>query len=175
MIKQLRMNLDELWIGDKVWIISRGETGIFEGLQGARAKIKIGYEHHLFAPDDLSSELKKEEETIDFSWLTEDSSRQRKKQTLSKVPVSIDLHIEILQPDLIQAAPARILDYQLAACRQFIQSAIQKKLVRVTIIHGIGLGVLKQEVEHVLKGFKEVKYCLPVNQDGALEVWLGPL
>lgn len=174
MIKQFSMNLDEVWIGDKVWIISRGEVGIFEGSEGVQAKIKIGFEHHLIAPDDLSLDLKKEEEIIDFSWLKEDKSRQSKKQTLPEVTVSIDLHIEILQPDLVQAPSARILDYQLAACRQFIQSATQKKLVRVTIIHGIGLGVLKQEVEHVLKGFKEVKFCLPVNQDGALEVWLGP-
>lgn len=166
------VSLHDLWIGEKVWVNSLQKEGFFEGVVGGQVKVRVGHNHHLIPPADLALTVPSREQ-LDLSWITSDRPSSPKPQSLKTAfPQLIDLHIEVLNPDLVNAPAARILDYQLTACRQFVLDAIDRRIHRVTIVHGIGLGVLKQEVEHLLAEFRDIKYILPVNQDGALEVWL---
>lgn len=166
------MQVHDLWIGEKVWVKSQQVEGVFEGLTGGQAKIKIGADHFLIDPGDITP-AKPPEEILDLSWLKEQTPGLAKKKTPEQSLSVIDLHIEVLKPELTTATPARILEYQLAACRKFLLQAIAEKRYRITIIHGIGAGVLKLEVEHLLQEFNEIRYIIPTNQEGALEVWLS--
>ena len=98
-------------------------------------------------------------------------TEQDSKPVQSMVPSSIDLHIEVLNPNYLNALPDRIRDIQTSAARRYIQSAINQKLKIITIIHGKGTGILKQEVLNVLGEFEEVQFAIPSNDGGAVEVW----
>ena len=66
----------------------------------------------------------------------------------------------------------RILDYQLEKTRIFIRDAIDRKYPHITIIHGKGQGVLKSEIEHILKDYHQIRFTFSKNGGGAVEVWL---
>ena len=45
-----------------------------------------------------------------------------------------------------------IVQYQLTACRAFVQQSIEKKRKKIVLIHGKGEGVLKGEIRQYLNG-----------------------
>jgi dsDNA-specific endonuclease/ATPase MutS2 len=64
----------------------------------------------------------------------------------------IDLHIEALVDSHRGMSNAEILDRQMRELRQFYQRALGKRIRKLVIIHGVGEGVLKQEVRDFLAG-----------------------
>ncbi len=68
----------------------------------------------------------------------------------------LDLHYEALIQNHTPTPGKSILEFQLEICRQFILESIQRKRPHIRIIHGRGSGVLKKEVEALLKNHPEV-------------------
>ncbi len=58
----------------------------------------------------------------------------------------IDLHIEEIIDDYRRLSNGEILEIQLKKFNQVIQDAIKKKIKRLIVIHGVGKGVLKNEI-----------------------------
>ncbi|HMU04390.1 MAG TPA: Smr/MutS family protein, partial [Saprospiraceae bacterium] len=85
---------------------------------------------------------------------------------------TLDLHLEKLAPHMQNELPARILEFQVQKSEVFIREAISKKYPHITIIHGKGAGVLKEQIEAQLKGFPQVRFTFSKNGGGAVEVWL---
>lgn len=85
-----------------------------------------------------------------------------KKNTKQKgIPKSeqtweIDLHIENLIQDHHYLSNGEIMEIQLRHCRQFIEKARNNKAKKIVIIHGVGKGVLKQEIYAMLQGLSHV-------------------
>jgi hypothetical protein len=164
------MNIDELWIGDTLRVINTGKTGTYEGhdpegVLTLKENGSIFYAHisevEAVDEDMLIREAEKEEiEEIEFT----DPVRSLFFDT------TIDLHIEVLKPDLKHARAEQILNYQLRAAQYYIEKALFLRKHMITIIHGKGEGVLKMEVEHLLKSFEETKSMHSINNGGALEV-----
>ena len=88
----------------------------------------------------------------------------------------IDLHIEALMKNKRGLGNSEILKIQLDALDKFVRNAIVHRLTHLTIIHGIGIGVLRSEVHAYLKTIKEVRrFANEWNGPygfGATEVWL---
>jgi len=171
------MNLNDIWIGDYLKVVSRNAVGRFEGIHpNGHAKIKINDETFMISAHDLEPWKEPEEEQKwDFSELEQD----RKKsgfQPVKSLPKLfdgiIDLHFEKLAPELLQNPPPHILEFQLKKCKEFVELAIQKKASYLRIIHGRGEGKLKAGVEHLLTGFREVNSFYATPDAGALEVRL---
>jgi hypothetical protein len=105
------------------------------------------------------------------------SSFLKQEQKTSKspnLPNSIDLHIEVLAPQMTGMPAGSIIEYQLEACKNFIMASIAANKQHVTIIHGKGQGVLKREVEALLATFgQQARFKIPKNDGGAVEVWLS--
>lgn len=75
--------------------------------------------------------------------------KQARKRTLDEV--EIDLHINELL-DITQGLSNReILEIQMEKVESEMRSAIQSQVNRIVFIHGVGQGVLKQEVSNLLK------------------------
>jgi len=167
------MNLDELWIGDWVKIVNKNVKGKFDGKgPDGQAKIKNGKEIFLVKASDI---IKIPDEQVN-ELHTQDSDINHSSLTLTKA-VSfknvIDLHIEKLDPHMINSLPGRILKVQVEKCMAYIEQAIELNIPIVTIIHGKGTGLLKAEVEHILHmNKKHVRFTFVKNNGGALEVWL---
>lgn len=164
------IDFDELWIGDVVFVKSLHKNGTWEGLnKTGRAKIKINGQIYALELSDLTDALEiteEKEKEIEIEVDEKSSSPWVENQEV------IDLHIENLNHELKNAATQLILIHQLKKCRSFIESAIESNNKQFLIIHGVGAGVLKSEVFHLLQEFDEVQFTFPKHNGGATEVWL---
>ncbi|MEL6986657.1 MAG: Smr/MutS family protein [Bacteroidota bacterium] len=149
------MDLKELWIGDKVYVKSFKANGIWEGLD-ASGKAKVKFKSKVFLIDliEIKEAIEETEELIDI--IIEKNPIQ--KIDPLRFENSIDLHIAKLNPDIEHQLPELILNFQLSACKNYIEKAVSINKSNFTIVHGKGKGVLKQEVLHLLKSFPQYKY-----------------
>ena len=63
-----------------------------------------------------------------------------------------------------------IVQLQLNECYERLQYAMNSKITKVEIVHGIGEGILRNEVHQILKNYK-LRYYLSKN-GGSTEVML---
>lgn len=64
----------------------------------------------------------------------------------------IDLHFEEIAPTNAGLTNTEILYKQLAVFKKFYHDAREKKMRRIVIIHGVGKGVLREEIRIFLQG-----------------------
>lgn len=95
--------------------------------------------------------------------LTEDDFRKVVKAKEKKIPaevspksqqpevVEIDLHIHELIDNSTGLSNKEILSIQMEKVEREMRAAIQSRAKRIVFIHGVGQGVLKQEVSRLLK------------------------
>lgn len=160
------LNINELWIGDLLRQKSTGRVGKYEGQVGHQLKVNINDKSILIKSIDLELYVDNPKEPI----ITFDDDIADIKT--NKVSDEIDLHIDILAPEMANQRKERILDYQMMKAREYISDAIATKKYRILIIHGKGQGVLKAQVQDLIKDFKKVRYTFDKNDGGATEVWL---
>ncbi len=161
------VNVKDLWIGDRLFVSSKKKVGSFEGT-GAKglAFVKIEGKMHLINPTDLEIYEEKEEEP---ELVIEE---EEKTNPYTEFSSELDLHMEVLNPDMVETNPLHILQYQVKQVEIFLESAIQRRRNTVKIIHGKGKGQLKEEVHHVLKGIEEIAHFHVINDGGATEVYI---
>ncbi len=92
------------------------------------------------------------------------------KQQRSQTVLKIDLHIELLTSNYHYMDNFEIVQLQLNVCYEQLQYAMNSKITKVEIVHGIGEGVLRNEVHQILKNYK-LRYYLSKN-GGSTEVML---
>jgi dsDNA-specific endonuclease/ATPase MutS2 len=164
------MIISELWIGDLLRLKKSGRVGKFAGISPEqKIKVKVGDKIILTTPGNLEHAPDNHSDN-DNQFIPRPSITKQTPKPLNSI---IDLHIEILNPSLLNARPERIIDFQITAAKKFIESAIEQKLPKIEIIHGIGAGVLKMEVEHLIYLYSEhIKAQFPLNKGGSIELWL---
>ena len=90
-------------------------------------------------------------------------------------PMEVDLHIEQLITSKQGLQNHDILTLQLETAKRRLEFAITKRIQRVIFIHGVGEGVLKLELEYLLKRYDGIKFY-PANFQnyghGATEVYI---
>lgn len=70
----------------------------------------------------------------------------------------IDLHIEKIRPkDYDQLAAGEILDLQLKTLERSISKCLAEGIGKLVVIHGVGSGLLKREIQQLLKTYAHVK------------------
>lgn len=74
----------------------------------------------------------------------------------SEMPDFIDLHAEKFLPGYRNMDANEILFRQINHCKSFLEKAIRFNLHKIYVVHGIGKGVLKSEIEKLLKKYPEV-------------------
>jgi dsDNA-specific endonuclease/ATPase MutS2 len=162
------MDFKSLWIGDLVWVESLGDNAKWEGKWDVYTA-QVRYRGRFVEVPLKEIQPEREPEPLPTQSLPK--KKTHTPFSLEDEPKSIDLHIEVLEPRLQNERAEVILEFQLRACRKFIERAIERKRPKVTIIHGKGEGVLKLEVDHLLRDYPEYNYAIPVNNGGASEVW----
>jgi len=160
---------EDLWIGEKVLIISQNIPGVYQGeKRGEKVVIHTGKGLILCPLQDLK--ILEEEEIHPQKLVIELPSE--KNSNHFETGNTIDLHIEILKPDLAGSIPERIISYQLDRFQLFLDNSIEKKIPFIKIIHGKGAGVLRDHVRQILNRHAKVKLYQPSKDDGATDVWL---
>ena len=76
------------------------------------------------------------------------SSRSNFSKKKAPLP-SIDLHIQVLNPNLKAASAIEIFDYQMEACRGFLRDSKAQGVKKIKVIHGVGSGKLADAVRRL--------------------------
>jgi len=129
---------------------------------------------------ELFAEIPAEQETIQP--VLEDKNTGEDIDTPNEIiakahmPDFIDLHAEKLIPGYEQMSATEILDMQLRAFRQFLETAIRFRLHKIYAVHGIGKGILKNEIAKLLEAYPGVdsfnNHYHTRFGHGATEIWL---
>jgi len=158
------MNLDDLWIGDKILVKSVQEVGTFEKkISETRAiiKFKIGtseiYTDDMVLANDKPLGPVKHSKEKDKPGLFIEKDKPDEFNVMDKANFNkeIDLHFEKLMPGKNKSDYVNILDFQLKACKAHIERALEFRVPDVKIIHGKGNGTLRTAVINLLKDYRE--------------------
>ena len=82
----------------------------------------------------------------------------------------LDLHIELICPNYVMMNNTQILQEQLNLCRIRIEEILHTDIIKFTIIHGIGAGVLSSAVHDLLRQYK-LRYYISLD-GGSTDVYL---
>ena len=88
--------------------------------------------------------------------------KTKKNQRFSKV-LKIDLHIELIIDYFKELENHEIVNIQLKKCENAIRKAMNTRIEKIIIVHGIGVGTLKKEVHQLLDQYNFRYYT---SQDG---------
>ena len=72
--------------------------------------------------------------------------------------MEVDLHIHQLTNSTRGMSNFDMLNLQLDTAKRQIEFAIRKRIQKVVFIHGVGEGVLKEELHYLFKRYENIKY-----------------
>lgn len=98
------------------------------------------------------------------------SAIKPKKSQRSSTVLKVDLHIELLSEHYKHMDSFEIVQIQLNECYNKIQKALNSNITKLEIVHGIGEGVLKDEVHAILRSY-DLRFYL-TKDGGSTEVYL---
>ncbi len=91
--------------------------------------------------------------------------KSKKKPSVTIPPLKVDLHIEKLITNHKGMSNFDIVQIQLNEFERQLDAAIASGMLEITFIHGIGSGVLRQEIRNRLKNEKNVQSYMDAHFD----------
>lgn len=123
----------------------------------------------LFSSKNLSEVIKEKSEPKKRSFVKE------KKSKKEDFVLEVDLHIEKLVPSTRGLSNFDMLNIQLNTVKGQLDFAIRNRMQKMVLIHGVGEGVLKSEIEFLLSRYDNVVFQEASFQKygfGATEVYI---
>ncbi|MEP0213838.1 MAG: Smr/MutS family protein [Cellulophaga sp.] len=173
-------------IGDKVEVLDDTISGVVTAVVGGNITIEtdLGFEISY-----LEKELIKiaNADTIRVSNYEVAKIKQEKEQPKRKnkpaikpkernIPkMEVDLHINQLVKSSKGMGNFDMLNLQLETAKRQLNFAIQKRIQKVVFIHGVGEGVLKEELQYLFNKYDNLKFYDADYQKyglGATEVYI---
>lgn len=160
-----------LWVGDELWDKEHSRMVKFKSKKGSL--VEVNYQEQLFisAVNQLRMPSEKELNAEKDTENIHDSENQKIKSQTKDPGKVIDLHLDQLPSYIQQAEPTRLLDLKINHCKKYITTARENHHKIITIIHGKGTGILKQEVLAMLNNMEKIRFVIPTQDGGATEVW----
>ena len=148
---------------------------LFNKIEETQKKNEASFRYELFThyPDRV------DEEKVDMSMLGQAGFRvynaDKIRENLSPARSVVDLHIEKLTDHWQQLTNFEILTSQLNNFEKYYELAVAHKQATLIVIHGVGEGILRNEIHDILKLKKEVKSFVnqfhPLYGYGATEIF----
>ena len=89
--------------------------------------------------------------------------------------MEVDLHINQLVSSSGHMSNHEMLNIQLETAKRQLEFAIRKRIQKVVFIHGVGEGVLKEELKYLFRRYENIKYYDADYQKygmGATEIYI---
>lgn len=83
---------------------------------------------------------------------------EKKLNSASRGVPGFDLHIEKLVKTKAGLSNFDILNLQLDTAKRHIEFAIKNRIPKIVLVHGVGEGVLKTELEYLFKKYPQITY-----------------
>ncbi len=99
----------------------------------------------------------------------------RKKEKL-QAAVSFDLHIEKLAKNHKRMQTFEIMELQLETAKRHLEFAIKNKIPKIVLIHGVGEGVLKAELEYLYRRYSGISVTpadFRIYGQGATQIFIS--
>lgn len=174
-------------IGDKVLVLDDAIHGVVKNVLGSVITV--------LTEDDFEIDFDKNELVIDSNVLSVNDlmpkdissilseKKSNKNKNLPRVqpkkrvlpPMIVDLHIHQLVKNQKGMSNYDMLNIQTDTAKRQLEFAIQKRIQKVVFIHGIGEGVLKEELEYLFRRYENIKYYDADYQKygrGATEIYI---
>lgn len=175
--------------GDKVSVLDENLIGTVKSIKDDLVIIESddGFDMEFLVSELIKIESKthlRDEAFINISAsdvVKEKNQNTKKKEPKIKLkqrqqpPLEVDLHIDKLIDSVKGMTNYDMLNLQLDTAKRQLEFAIRKRIQRVVFIHGVGEGVLKMELESLLRRYDNVKYYeanLKKYGYGATEVYI---
>ena len=164
-------------IGDKVVFKKeniKGKIVRINSLYKVRVLSKEGFEMNVSVKDLVK--IDKGTDNVDsygLTFLSKDSPStvvKPKKSQRSITVLKVDLHIELLTKHYKHMDSFEIVQVQLNECSTKIKKALNSNIEKLEIVHGIGEGILKDEVHSILRSYN-LRFYL-AKDGGSTEVYL---
>lgn len=171
-------------IGDKVEVLDEAISGTVQNVEGNKVTLttKEGFPMQYAAEELVKiggrisvsnhevNEIKKEKE---LSKKRRPTGTKPKERNAPKMEV--DLHIHQLVESTKGLNNFDMLNIQLETAKRQLEFAMQKRIQKVVFIHGVGEGILKEELHWLFRKYENVKYYDADYQKyglGATEVYI---
>jgi hypothetical protein len=172
-------------VGDRVEVLDEALKGVVRELHEKTVVVELdeGFELE-YSPAQLirlGDELQVSNYQAAQSKNSKDVSQAKRKRSAKRVnrkeipALEVDLHAHHLSPEADRLEAFEILNLQLDTAKRQLGFALSKKIQRVVFIHGVGQGVLKTELEYLLKKYSGIEVYAADFQKygwGATEVYL---
>ncbi|UZO79537.1 DNA mismatch repair protein MutS [Aquimarina sp. ERC-38] len=174
-------------IGDKVSVLDDPITGVITKVENDQIIIRTedGFEmeftqQELVVEHSTLSLVPSLEEITDAVQDKEHFKKKSKKPLITtkkkEIPaMEVDLHIHKLTESSKGMSNYDMLNLQLETAKRQLQFAIEKRISRVIFIHGVGQGVLKEELRYEFSKYDGIKVSDADYQKyglGAMEIYI---
>ncbi len=177
-------------LGDFVSVIDEDLSGVIKEIRGNMVVIETTDDQFLleYRSDELvkiSTDSALNRETFSHASakrvveekelpLKRKQAKLKTKQRFEPV-MEVDLHIEKLVRSFADMSHFDILNLQLDTAKRQLDFAISKRFQRIVFIHGVGEGILKEELKYLLRRYDNIKFYDANYQKyglGATEVYI---
>ncbi|MEL6812602.1 MAG: Smr/MutS family protein [Bacteroidota bacterium] len=174
-------------IGSRVSAIDEDISGVITGMDGDLITLRTpdGFEmqfpeKELVVMNDFFSEPQMNFDEIASAISEKEENKPKKSQKVRSKdrnlpPMEVDLHIHQLVKNSKRMSNYEMLTLQLDTAKRQLEFAISKRIQKIVFIHGVGEGVLRAELEFLLKRYDHLKFYDADFQKygrGALEVYI---
>ena len=174
-------------IGDKVSVLDDAIDGVVVEINSDQITIETNDEFTMtyfvneLVKNNISNDLKGFISNAAISQVKAEKQEEKKrsfaKDKKSKKEIftlEVDLHIEKLVPNKNGLSNFDILNIQMDTAKRQMDFAIRNRIPKLVLIHGIGEGVLKSELDFLLRKYENITVQEANYQkygQGAMEVY----
>jgi hypothetical protein len=179
--------MSDFQIGDKVSVLDEAIDGVVVAVNSNQITIETSdgfpmtYLVNELVRDNISSDLKGfiSSSAINQVKVEKQEEKKRsftkdKKSSREVFALEVDLHIEKLVPNKTGLSNYDILNIQMETAKRQMDFAIRNRIPKLVLIHGVGEGVLKSELDFLLRRYENITVKEANYQkygQGAMEVY----
>lgn len=174
-------------IGDKVSVLDDAVNGTVTGIENNQVSIETedGFLMTYFVNElikikdssvlrDFNRSEALEKKNNDLAPTRKQKELQKKLEKTERGIPEFDLHIEKLVRNFRGMSNFDILTLQLETAKRHVDFAIRNRIPKIVFIHGVGEGILKSELDFLLKNYEQLSFSDANYQKyglGATEVY----
>ncbi len=173
-------------LGDKVEVLDDTVCGIVVEINGNEITFEsdegfeLSYSKSELVKVDSKDEIRVSSQDVSRAKAEKENPKKGKTQSLNKKErnapkMEVDLHINQLIKSSKGMTNHEMLNLQLETAKRQLEFAIHKRIQKVVFIHGVGEGVLKEELHYLFRRYENLKYYDAEYQKygtGATEVYI---
>jgi len=171
-------------VGDKVEVLDEVISGKVTSIDSDMATIMTpeGFPLKYAIKELIKVEKAIKVSNYEAAQIKKEKEQPKRKRTTSTKPkernapkLEVDLHVHQLVKSSKGLSNFDILNLQLETAKRQLDFAIKKRIQKVVFIHGVGEGILKEELYYLFKRYDNLKYYDAEYQKyglGATEVYI---